>query len=70
MICLNCSHFDFNDYLHGYGTCEPLDEDFRADTECKCPESELKLIASLQEERHLHAAGTVCELSEVIGRRR
>ena len=52
MICLNCKHFDFNDYLHGFGTCEPLDQDFPADTECQCPQSELDLIERLQAEAH------------------
>lgn len=51
MICLNCNHFDFNDCVHGFGTCESLDADFKAYHECTCPKSELLLIEKLQKER-------------------
>ncbi len=47
MLCLNCPHYDFNDYIHGYGTCEPQNEDFRADHECTMPADELRDIESL-----------------------
>lgn len=34
MNCYNCNHFDKNDYVHGYGTCELQDIDYRIDHNC------------------------------------
>jgi hypothetical protein len=34
MKCLNCNNFDFNDYIHGYGTCELQDRDYPASHDC------------------------------------
>jgi len=49
--CSNCSHFDMNDSIHCYGTCEILDQDLHWTSECCCPEEEIKLVESLQAER-------------------
>ena len=51
MICANCNHFDNNDYMNAFGTCEILDEDFHVTHECSCPPEEIKLVESLQTER-------------------
>lgn len=32
--CYSCDHFDKNDPLHGYGTCELQDADFRLNHAC------------------------------------
>lgn len=34
MNCYNCNHYDKNDYVHCYGTCELQDVDFRIDHKC------------------------------------
>ena len=47
MNCLNCRFYDFNDYLNGYGTCEPQSNDFAADHECNLSEDEVKDLESL-----------------------
>lgn len=37
--CLNCEHYDFNDYLRGFGTCEYQDKDFPAEHNCNIVEN-------------------------------
>lgn len=37
MKCINCKRYDFNDYIHGFGTCEYQDEDFKVDHDCNIP---------------------------------
>lgn len=38
MICLNCSHMENMDYLHGCGICAILEgETILLDNECVCP---------------------------------
>ena len=49
--CWNCSHFDMNDAKHSFGTCEILDEDFHATSECNCPTEKIALVEKLQAER-------------------
>lgn len=49
--CISCAFFDFNDYLRGYGTCEPQDEDFQADHECNLSKSEIFELESLLNKR-------------------
>lgn len=41
MNCYSCDFYDKNDYLHGYGTCEIQDEDFKCDHECNLTDYEL-----------------------------
>ena len=49
--CWSCSHYDANDYIYCFGTCEILDEDLHATSECICPEDEIVLVESLLAER-------------------
>lgn len=50
--CWNCSHFDKNDVKNCFGTCEILDKDFHATSECTCPQEEIELVEKLQAERN------------------
>ena len=47
MKCLDCKFYDKNDYVHGYGTCEPQDEDFKCDHDCNLSEKEYKEIENM-----------------------
>jgi len=49
--CYNCNHYDKNDHINAFGTCEILDADFHCTHLCSCPNSEIELIESLQKER-------------------
>ena len=44
MICINCNHYDMNDPVHCYGTCEPQEIDFRCDHECNLNPKEFERI--------------------------
>ena len=48
MICLNCSHMENMDYIHGCGVCAALEgETVVLTEECICPEDVLKEVESL-----------------------
>lgn len=50
MICLNCSHMEDLDYIHGTGICAALEgETVVLDEECICPKDILKEANSLYE---------------------
>ena len=49
--CIQCFHYDPNDPIHAFGTCEILDEDFHATHICTCPPEEIQLVEALQRER-------------------
>lgn len=49
--CWDCVHYDKNDPIHCYGTCQILDEDFHVTHECTCPPEEIRLVESLLAER-------------------
>lgn len=59
--CCNCIHFDMNDIVHCYGTCEIMDEDFPVYHECSCDKNEIKLVEKLIEERKGKCYGTGCQ---------
>ncbi len=52
MVCLGCSHYDKNDPVHCFGTCEIQDQDFRCTHECDVPEEELLSIEALLASKH------------------
>jgi len=48
MICLNCSHMENMDYIHGVGVCAALEgETVVLCDECICQEDVLKEVESL-----------------------
>lgn len=48
MICLNCSHCENLDYIHGTGVCATLEgETVVLDEECICPKEVLEQVNSL-----------------------
>lgn len=49
MKCFGCNHYDMNDSVHAFGTCEILNEDFHCTHECTCSKSEIQLVESLDE---------------------
>lgn len=52
MICLNCSHMENMDYIHGTGVCGPLEgETVILNQECVCPAETIKFVESLQANR-------------------
>lgn len=50
MNCYSCKLFDKNDYIRGYGTCEPQDKDFHVSHECN-----LKM-----DEKNKHPFSIIC----------
>lgn len=50
MICLNCSHMENMDYIHGCGVCAALEgETIILDEECVCPAEVREEVESLLE---------------------
>ena len=45
--CYDCIYADKNDYIYGYVTCEPQNEDFKIDHACNLTENDFKYLKKL-----------------------
>ena len=59
-ICLNCTHMENMDYIHGCGVCAALEgETVILDEKCICPQNTLEEVESLLQNIQISGTGNI-----------